>query len=428
MLKRRWTIKQFTCFANAQKNVVRMMSNVEVSKKKKILEKDNSLFEYKFPLLLWLDNEEENRIVRSYIRYLIFLLAVQMIAILCDVLLVWDPRNPEVWVRNWKTITSKSIISVTCIMLTILTYCIRKIDQKQLPAVERGTSLLLVLELIFLMIHIPPFTFGLFGPENDVWNVMGTARLYLLAEILKVNHPFWIRRYEINAARNEERSLSYLVGTQFCFSQTLAKLDPMFIFISFLMLLLGMFTTWIWIVERSQKKFDIWIMLDHVLSSFFSVPPADHGALQTLTGRNIKMLVGLFSMFYAAVVGWTFGFRVAENKQFLEDMLNDLNANLKLQEKNATIIQRWWREASKAKKNSKVLKKKRIRPRVVWKLVERIDGLPDVNILGNLRKARRELSEVGITNCELKKSNERLMRSHQEMINLVLVLVSSKGY
>lgn len=214
----------------------------------------------------------------------------------------------------------------------------------------------------------------------------------------------------------------------FCFSQTLTKLDPIFIFISFLMLLLGMFTTWIYIVERSQKQFDIWIMLDHVLSSFFSVPPADHGALQTLTGRNIKMLVGLFSMFYAAVVGWTFGFRVAENKQFLEDMLNDLNANLKLQEKNATIIQRWWREVSKAKKNKKVLKKKRVRPGVVWRLVERIDGLPDVNILDNLRKARRELSEVGTTNCELKKSNERLTRSHQEMINLVLVLVSSKEY
>jgi len=427
MLKRRWT-KRFTCFNNAQKNVVKVMTNVEVSKKKKILEVDNTLFKYRFPVLLWLDNKEENDIVRSYIRYLIFLLVVQTIAILCNVLLVWDPRNPDVWVANWQTITSKSIISATCVMLTILTYCLRKIDQKQLPAVERRTDFLLVLELIFLMIHIPPITLGCFGAENDVWNVMGTAKLYLLAEILKVNHPFWIRRYEINAARNEERSLSYLVGTMFCFSQTLTKLDPIFIFISFLMLLLGMFTTWIYIVERSQKRFDIWIMLDHVLSTFFSVPPADHGALQTLTGRNIKMLVGLFSMFYAAVVGWTFGFRVAENKQFLEDMLNDLNANLKLQEKNATIIQRWWREVSKAKKNNKVLKKKRVRPGVVWRLVERIDGLPDVNILDNLRSARRELSEVGVTNCELKKSNERLTRSHQEMINLALVLVSAREY
>merc|ERR1719193_2337816 len=99
------------------------------------------------------------------------------------------------------------------------------------------------------------------------------------------------------------------------------------------------------------------------------------------------MLVGLFSMFYA-VVGWTFGFRVAENKQFLDDMLNDLNANLRLQEKNATIIQKWWREVSKAKKDNKVLKKKRVRPGVVWRLVERIGGIPDSNILDNLRSAR----------------------------------------
>jgi len=168
---------------------------------------------------------------------------------------------------------------------------------------------------------------------------MGTSKLYLLAEIMKVNHPIWIRRYEVNAARIEERNCSYLVGTMFCFNTTLTKLDPIFIFLSLLLFFLGMFTTWIYLLERSHSKFDLLIMLDHVLSSFFSVPPADHGALQTVTGRNIKMFVGLFSMFYSAVGGWTFGFRVAENKQYVEDMLHDLDANLELQDKYARIIQ-----------------------------------------------------------------------------------------
>jgi len=410
----------------AQANVVEAKANVKLKRKRSLWQKEKALFHYGFPIHRWMDATEENYIVRRYIQYMIYTLGVQTIAILCNVLLVWDPRNPNQWVTNWQTITSKSIISATCVMLTILTYYIRKIDQNQLPADERRTDIMLMSELLFIMTHIPPFSFGLIGAENDVWNIMGTAKLYLLAETLKVNHPFWLRRYEINAARIEERNPSHLVGTQFCVIQTLTKLDSTFIFGSFAMLFLSIFTLWIYIVERVHETFDVGIMIDHVLSSFFSVRPAKHGALQTITGRNIKMLVGFFSMFYAAIVGWTFGFRVTENKQFLEDMLNDLNGNLKLQEKTARTIQKWWREVCKAKANNEGTKRKRIRPGVIWRFTEPVHGLHGVDLDG-VAAARRELSEVRITTCELKKSNERLSRSHQEMINSVLVLVSAKG-
>jgi len=419
--------KRCTSFSiAAQANVEKAKTNVEVFKQRGSLWKnERALFQYRFPIHLWMDATEENQIVRRYIGYLRYTLAVQTIAILWNVFLVWDPRSPTVWVTNWQTITSKSIISATCVMLTILTYYIRKIDQNQLPAEERGMDFQLASELMFIMIHVPPFSFGLIGAENDVWNIMGTSKLYLLTETLKVNHPFWLRRYEINTARMEESNSSHIVGTQFCVIQTLTKLDSTFIFISFAMLFLSIFTSWIYVVERVHEKFDVWIMIDHVLSSFFKVRPANHGALQTITGRNIKMLVGFFSMFYAAIVGWTFGFRVTENKQFLEDMLNDLNENLKLQDKNARAIQKWWREVCKAKENNEVPKRKRIRRGVVWKLIKPLQGFR-----GNLdcvTAARRDLSEVRITTRELKKSNERLSRSHQEMINSVLVLVGAKG-
>jgi len=104
-------------------------------------------------------------------------------------------------------------------------------------------------------------------------------------------------------------------------------------------------------MERAQKNFDILIMIDHVLSSFFSVPPANLKALQTQTGRNIKILTGLFSMCYTAVVGWTFGFRVAEHSQTVKDLKHDLDANLfyqpEIYKEKAVTIQRWWRKWSK---------------------------------------------------------------------------------
>jgi len=431
MNKGRWSkkLKSLKVSNLAKKHVIKVMSSDGLSEKNELLERRTRYFKHEFPILLQLDAGEENKIVRGYIKLLMLLLVIQTIAILVNVLSVWSPNNPEVWRTDWQTITSKCIITLTCVSITRLVYIIRKIDQKQIPVTSRRSDFLLCLEMFILMIHIPPVSMGIFSAQEDVWNIMGTGKLYLVAEILKVDHPIWQRRYEVNAARLEERSCSYLVGTIFCWGSTITKLDPMFIFVALLLLFLGMFTTWIYIMERSQSNFDLMIMVDHVLSSFFSVPPADHGALQTITGRNIKMLTGLFSMFYAAVVGWTIGFRVAENKQYVEDMLTDLNANLELQEKYAKIIQRWWREASRAKKNNEVMKKrKNIRPGVVWRVVQGTGGLTNLNVLDALTSARKELSELGITNGELKKSNERLKRSHQEMINLVLVLVSSKRY
>jgi len=94
-------------------------------------------------------------------------------------------------------------------------------------------------------------------------------------------------------------------------------------------------------VERASEKFDMVNIIDFVLSSFFSVPPADFGALTTYTGRCIKIITGLFSMCYAAVVGWTFGFRVTENAQTVTDILDDVNEYIKVRHMSAEVIQKW---------------------------------------------------------------------------------------
>jgi len=56
-------------------------------------------------------------------------------------------------------------------------------------------------------------------------------------------------------------------------------------------------------------------------------------------------------MCYTAVVGWTFGFRVAEHSQTVKDLKHDLDANLfyqpEIYKEKAVTIQRWWRKWSK---------------------------------------------------------------------------------
>lgn len=369
--------------------------------------------------------DEENDAVRRYISYLLLSLGFQTIGIFWNVIAVWDSNMPDLWHDDWQRLVSKCIITITCIINTTLVYLIRKIDQRQLPDIHR-TVWDFAFELFIVLLHIPPWSWGVLTIQDDVWNILGTAKLYLLAELVKINHPIWLRRYEVNAARLEWSKRSHLVGTTFCFSRAITELDPVFIFISLLMLFLGMFITWIYIMERSHRQFELWNMLDHVLSAFFSVPPANHGALQTLTGRNLKMFVGLFSMFYAAVVGWTFGFRVAEKKQFVRDMLYDLDSNLKLQETNAIVIQRWWKRVKGVRKCPKVYLRRSVKSRSVWRVIKAAKRIHNVDIIMDLEATRKELAALTALNSELTKSSEKLKRSNQQMINLVLVLVSTR--
>jgi len=218
------------------------------------------------------------------------------------------------------------------------------LDRKQLCG-KGGDSYVVFYEALVLMCHIPPFSLGFFSPRDDAWNIIGTVKLYLISELVKINHPLWKKRYDINAARIEARRQPYLIGSFFCLTESLSQLHPFLVFLCIVLVFVGMFIVWIYFMERAQKNFDILIMIDHVLSSFFSVPPANLKALQTMTGRNIKILTGLFSMCYTAVVGWTFGFRVAEHSQTVKDLTHDLDANLfyqpEIYKEKAVTIQRW---------------------------------------------------------------------------------------
>jgi len=294
---------------------------------------------------------EENTRQRRYVIALVITLLIQTIGIMWNMFAFWSPLEPKVWNDNFQTKAAKSIITITCIVMTVLVVLIRLIDLKQLPVgspMSRYYSFI-ALESMFLLIHVPPFKTGLYEKGDDGWNILGTAKYYLLLEICKIYHPLWLRRYEAAAARAQANRPPRLIGSFFCWTAMLSQLDPMSFFACMLVLALGMFTMWIYFIERSSDKFELADIVDYILSAFFSVPPYNFNALTTYTGRCIKIITGLFSMCYAAVVGWTFGFRVAENAQTVTDLLDDVNEYIKIRHDAAKKIQKWWKLVLKNK-------------------------------------------------------------------------------
>jgi len=286
---------------------------------------------------------EENERSRKYVFALVITLLIQTIAIMWNLFALWSWKEPKIWHNNIQTTTAKAIITITCIIMTVLVVLIRLIDLKQLPEGSPRTRYhcFIALESFFLMIHVPPEKFGIFKPDEDVWNILCTAKYYLLLEICKIYHPLWLRRYEAAAARAQANRPPRLIGSFFCFTAMLSQLDPMSFFAWMLVLALGMFTMWIYFMERASETFKLADIIDYILSAFFSVPPYNFKALTTYTGRVIKVITGLFSMCYAAVVGWTFGFRVAENAQTVTDLLDDVNDYIKVRHESAKTIQAW---------------------------------------------------------------------------------------
>jgi len=380
---------------------------------------------------------DENQMVRRCVLIQMVLLVVQTIAIFWNILAVWDPARRDVYCDNWHTRTSKAIITVTCIALMVVVIQIRRIDYAQIPLEKRSKSKMwsfMIFEAIFLLSHVPPVSGGIFSPEYDVWNILGTSKYYLIIEVFKINHPLWLRRHEASAARVEAKRPPQLIGSFFCFTALLSQLDPMVFFAWLMIVSLGMFTMWIYFMERTQANFDLMITVDYILSAFFSVPPSDLNALSTMTGRSIKILTGLFSMCYAAVVGWTFGFRVAENSQTVTDLLTDVNNYIRVRDTSARIIQVWWRERRSGKLEKQTfLNGKAALPKCWANPISILKKKAAMGSLGGraelvqeINTIRDEIKTLKASNETLLKSNEKYTKSNEEVTHLLLAFLNDK--
>jgi len=362
---------------------------------------------------------EENKRQRTYVFALLVTLFIQTIAIFWNMFALWSPDEPKVFNNNVQTKSAKFLITFTCILMTVLVIFIRLIDLKQLPegSPRHRYHSFIALESFFLMIHVPPVSFGMFEPEYDGWNILGTAKYYLVLEICKIYHPLWLRRYEAAAARAQVNRPPRLIGSFFCWTALLSQLDPLSFFACMFVLALSMFTMWIYFMERASESFKLADIVDYILSAFFSVPPYNFNALTTYTGRCIKIITGLFSMCYAAVVGWTFGFRVAENAQTVTDLLDDVNEYIKVRHESAKTIQKWWKDLLRQKSSNvectflmgnSVLPKSWSRAIDSLKKEKLRSMVTRTDLMSEMDKIRMHMVDLKLSNEELTKSNEDL--------------------
>jgi len=379
---------------------------------------------------------DENQMVRRCVLIILGLLALQTIAIFWNIFVVWHPDEREVWNDNWQTRTSKTIITITCVALMTVVFQVRMIDYAQIPVERQSMPKMwsfMICEAIFLLLHVPPVSGGIFSPQYDVWNILGTSKYYLIIEVFKVKHPLWLRRHEASAARVEAKRPPLLIGSFFCFTALLSQLDPLVFFAWIMLVSLGMFTMWIYFMERTQVDFDLPLTVDYILSAFFSVPPSDLNALHTMTGRFIKILTGLFSMLFAAVVGWTFGFRVAENSQTVTDLLTDVNKYICTRDSCARIIQSWWRERLSGKGEKQAfldgnaaLPKSWANPISILKKKTAQNMISRVELSQEISSIRGEIKTLKESNETLLQSNKKYTKSNEHVTQLLLAFLNDK--
>jgi len=182
-------------------------------------------------------------------------------------------------------------------------------------------------------------------------------------------------------------------------------------------------------MERASDNFDLVNIIDYILSAFFSVPPAEFGALSTYTGRCIKIITGLFSMCYAAVVGWTFGFRVAENAQTVTDLLDDVNEYIRVRHDSAVAIQKWWVEVRNRRgsgsektflKGTSALPKSWSRAIDALKKEKLRSMVTRMDLMSEMDKIRKHMDD-------LKMSNELLTKSNDELRDLLIASLTKEG-
>jgi len=175
-------------------------------------------------------------------------------------------------------------------------------------------------------------------------------------------------------------------------------------------------------MERPSKSFVFADIVDYIISAFFSVPPYNFGALSTLTGRVIKIITGLFSMCYAAVVGWTFGFRVAENAQTVTDLLEDVNEYIKVRHESAIKIQKWWKliqEKKNCNEEHTFLSGNSVLPRCWSKAIDSL-GKEKLRSMVTRMDLMSEMDKIRQHIVNLKTSNEELTKSNDNLRNLLM--------
>lgn len=366
----------------------------------------------------------DNIIGQRYVYLLVGTLGVNMTAIFWSMLALWNPGQPNVWYDNWQTRASKWIISITCLTMATLVLLIRILDLKQLPGARRSRyHLFIALETFLLFVHVPPVSFGAFDEKVDLYNIYGIFKLYLLFELFKIKHPLWLRRYEVASSQAKVSGPPVFVGNFFCVSCLSLDYDLTSVFLYVATAIISVCTITIYFMERWGSNFDISNAMDDIFSGMVHVPRACHlkgscdGYVSTKTYGGIKVFIGAVYFFNRALLGWTFGFRLAENSETVDDLLTDVKDYIRYRHSMAQLIQKWWREQRENRLSGRQKKCHVNWRRALVVMRERsIMALTKTDLMGEMEKTWKDV-------LALRETNKKLVKSNQELKRLLLVFL-----
>jgi len=370
-------------------------------------------------------NSQANVIVRRYVYCLMVTLLINVSAISWNISAVWSPKQPTLWNDNLNTQMSKWIISITSFAMATLVILIRKLDLKQLKVgtPRRRYYMFVLIESIVLCLHVPPNCFGWrISPREDLKNVYGIFKVYLLFELLKLNHPLWLRRYEVASFQAKAPGLPVFIGNFFCFTTNEFDLTSIFLLATLTTVCLCAMA--VYFLMRMGKGFDLTNELDGILSELVHVPracsrahPCDGYYGHQRLGA-IKVFIGTVYFINQALVAWTFGFRIAENSEMVDDLLNDVNDYIRYYNMNAQKIQVWWRAHLK-RRNS-------VRPFFRRRIIRKLAPIPSKNNILTLKDLMTEMEKTWKDVQALRETNQKLVQSSKELRRLLLLFVERR--
>jgi len=365
------------------------------------------------------EDNRDNIIGRRYVHCLMVTLGINMSAIFWSMFAVWNPEQPNVWYDNWQTRASKWIITITCFGLAILVGLIRKLDLKQLSDRQRRRyHYTIALEILLLLIHVPPLRFGTSNEKFDLYNIYGMFKLYLLFELFKINHPLWLRRYEVASSQAKVSGPPVFVGNFFTASCVSLDYDLTSFSIYAACVIISLCTITVYFVERWGRNFVITYAIDEIFSGMVRVPRACHlprscnGYVSTNTYRGIKVFIGGVYFMNRALVGWTFGFRLAENSETVDDLLNDVEDFISYRHSKAQLIQTWWRKQRERRLSArgKDIHRNWCRTLVIMRNISLKMTMTKADLMVEMDKTWKDVIALTETNINLVKSNQELKR------------------
>jgi len=257
----------------------------------------------------------------------------------------WEADRLQ-WSHTVSREVCKCIISLCTLLAFVCTVVVRSEQHREFKY-PRLTMMLLI-EYIFILLHVPPFTFW---PEDgwekgwmDTWNILVFVRSYIIYEVLRVRSPLWrLRRINFDNRGDPSKVTGF-----YYFKYSMSS-NPLKFFGCSSVVLMVLLSGSMLIFERSyQPDMDFRHCIYYMIIVFTSVGLGDVVCI-TWQGRMLTIASAVTGFVFLSIcVGFLFE-AIEMHDVEMEIKENHLKIMAWIEYRNfaAILIQRWWRKRSK---------------------------------------------------------------------------------